>query len=245
MPARHEGMRSRVVSGLHPNAKKHLDQVYKQIWKDVRKRRVLVVRKGNPLLQDTISSPFEAVDKMLPDRTIAPDKRVVHDQRQVNAGSDKTWHPPALQPTHQQIARRVLWCRTRFPGLPVLIAKKDIAGAFRLLWVAPEDVPLFAGDLPWKEDFMVKTPSEDNEGREREDREGEDMTVLYLVSSFGFLGRSGAGQRRSSIGPTGRRMRGETVRQVLIARSWSMMPCWWSLSWDYGHGCQRAVMKLG
>ena len=116
MPARHEGERSRVASNLHPNAKKHLDQVYKQIWKDVRKRRVLVVRKANPLLQDTISSPFEAVDKMLPDRTIAPDKRVVHDQRQVNTGSDKTWHPPALQPTHQQVARRVVWCRSRYPG---------------------------------------------------------------------------------------------------------------------------------
>lgn len=191
MSARHEGVRSRVVSGLHPNAKKNLDQVYKQIWKDVRKRRVLVVRKGNPLLVDTVSSPFEAVDKMLPDRTIAPDKRVVHDQRQVNLGSDKTWHPPALQPTHQQIARRVLWCRTRFPGLPVLIAKKDIAGAFRLLWVAPEDVPLFAGDLPWKENFMAKDEQENEGGEESERSKGEEMTVLYLVSSFGFLGSPG------------------------------------------------------
>lgn len=191
MSARHEGVRSRVVSGLRPNAKKNLDQVYKQIWKDVRKRRVLVVRKGNPLLVDTVSSPFEAVDKMLPDRTIAPDKRVVHDQRQVNLGSDKTWHPPALQPTHQQIARRVLWCRTRFPGLPVLIAKKDIAGAFRLLWVAPEDVPLFAGDLPWKENFMAKDEQENEGGEESERSKGEEMTVLYLVSSFGFLGSPG------------------------------------------------------
>ena len=189
MVARHEGKRSRVISGLHPNAKKHLDQVYKQIWKDVKKRRVLVVRKANQALQDTISSPFEAVDKMLPDRTVAPDKRVVHDQRQVNMGSDKTWHPPALQPTHQQVARRVLWCRTRYPGIPVLIAKKDIAGAFRLLWVAPEDVPLFAGDLPWQESHMART--EGDERTEEDAKVREDMTVLYLVSSFGFLGSPG------------------------------------------------------
>lgn len=155
MSARHDGPRTRIESGLHPNAKKHLNQVYKQIWKDIRKKRVLVVRKSNECLRDTISSPFEAVDKMLPDRTIAPDKRVVHDQRQVNLGSDKTWHPPALQPTHQQVARRVLWYKARFPNIPVLIAKKDIAGAFRLLWVAPEDVPLFAGDLPWQEEHMI------------------------------------------------------------------------------------------
>ncbi len=189
MVARHDGARTRVESGLHPNAKKHLDQVYKQIWKDVRKKRVLVVRKTNEALRDTISSPFEAVDKMLPDRTIAPDKRVVHDQRQVNLGSDKTWHPPALQPTHQQIARRVLWCKARYPGVPVLIAKKDIAGAFRLLWVAPEDVPLFAGDLPWQESNMAQTAEEKGSGAEKGTT--GDMTVLYLVSSFGFLGSPG------------------------------------------------------
>ena len=189
MVARHEGERKRTMSGLHPNAKKHLDQVYKQIWKDVRKRRVLVVRKVNTALQDTVSSPFEAVDKMLPDRTIAPDKRVVHDQRQVNLGSDKTWHPPALQPTHQQVARRVLWCKARYPGIPVLIAKKDIAGAFRLLWVSPEDVPLFAGDLPWRSEQMAKV-EEDEDENEKEGIE-EEMTVLYLVSSFGFLGSPG------------------------------------------------------
>ena len=188
MVARYDGERRRIASGLHPNAKKHLGQVYKQIWKDVRKKRVLVVRKANEALRDTISSPFEAVDKMMPDRTIAPDKRVIHDQRQVNLGSDKLWHPPALQPTHQQVARRVLWCQARYPNIPVLIAKKDIAGAFRLLWVAPEDVPLFAGDLPWREEHMAEDErEEEQEGPDQ----GSEMTVLYLVSSFGFLGSPG------------------------------------------------------
>ena len=47
-------------------------------------------------------------------------KRVVHDQRTVNQGTSKFWHPPALQPTRAQIARRVMWCKTRAPGVPVL-----------------------------------------------------------------------------------------------------------------------------
>lgn len=109
MVARHPGSMKRVEAGLHPNAKLHLDQVYRQIWKDVKKHRVLVVRKSNKNLGSTVSSPFEAVNKQLPNRTIAPDKRVVHDQRGVNLDTDKAWHPPALQPTHQMIARRVLW----------------------------------------------------------------------------------------------------------------------------------------
>ena len=136
-------------------------------------------------MKDTVSSPFEAVDKMMPDRSISAEKRIVHDQRGVNHFTDKVWHPPALQPTHDQIARRILWMQARYPGVPVLLAKKDIAGAFRLLWVNPADAPLFAGDLPWKPEF-----AEDGheEGRKEE---GKPMTVIYLVSSFGFSGSPG------------------------------------------------------
>ena len=136
-------------------------------------------------MKDTVSSPFEAVDKMMPDRSISAEKRIVHDQRGVNHFTDKVWHPPALQPTHDQIARRILWMQARYPGVPVLLAKKDIAGAFRLLWVNPADAPLFAGDLPWKPEF-----AEDGheEGRKEE---GKPMTVIYLVSSFGFSGPPG------------------------------------------------------
>ena len=188
MVARHPGSKERVEAGLHPNAKAHLDQVYKQIFKDVRKHRVLVVRKDNVALGNTVSSPFEAVDKMLPDRSIAPDKRIVHDQRQVNQATSKWWHPPALQPTHQQIARRVLWHKTRFPGIDVVICKRDIAGAFRLLWLAPKDAHLFAADLPWKEEMM----EQDVEGSHAEgNHEKSEMTVIYLVSSFGFSGAPG------------------------------------------------------
>ena len=149
MPARYVGPRERVKAKLHPNAKRNLNQVYKQIAKDVGKHRVLVVDSNHPGLAKTVSSPFEAVDKMLPDRSLSEEKRVVHDQRMVNAGSSKWWHPPALQPTHAQIARRIIRAKLQCPGLPVLLSKKDISGAFRLLWVKPADVELFAGDLPW------------------------------------------------------------------------------------------------
>ena len=118
---------------------------------------------------------------MLPDRSIAPDKRVVHDQRGVNAFTEKTFHPPALQPKHAQVARLVLWIKRRLPGITVLLSKRDIAGAFRLLWVDPADVELFAGDLPWCPEHM--------EGEVF--AEGEEFTVIYLVSSFGFSGSPG------------------------------------------------------
>ena len=43
MAARCVGPRERRKAKLHPNAKRNVDQLYKQIWKDVRKHRVLVV----------------------------------------------------------------------------------------------------------------------------------------------------------------------------------------------------------
>ena len=191
MPARHPGSTERISAGLHPNAKVHLNQVYKQIYKDVKKHRVLVTTQQNPQLGATISSPFEAVDKMMPDRSIAPDKRVVHDQRRVNMMTDKTWHPPALQPTHQQIARRVLWHKTRYPGIEVVISKRDIAGAFRLLWVSPSDAHLFAGDLPWRPEMMEKEDGDTDSLQYEDVSPGKEFTVIYLVSSFGFSGSPG------------------------------------------------------
>eukprot|EP00435_Cladocopium_sp_Y103_P071083 s29_g36.t1 len=81
---------------LHPDHLDYLREVYKQVAKDVKKHRVLVVDSSLKELVDVVSSPFEAVDKMLPDRTISSEKRVVHDQRTVNQATSKLlWVDPA------------------------------------------------------------------------------------------------------------------------------------------------------
>eukprot|EP00435_Cladocopium_sp_Y103_P036950 s669_g9.t1 len=185
MEARYVGPRKRVKAKLHPNAKRSVDQVFKQIAKDVKKHRALVVDGALEELEGTISSPFETVDKQMPDRTISTEKRLVHDQRGVNCGTSKFLHPPALQPVHSQVAQRVLWMKGRCPGLPVLMAKKDIAGAFRLLWLRPADVGLFAGDIPWVPEKAF------GETYTKERPCAGDITILYLVSSFGFSGSPG------------------------------------------------------
>ena len=184
MAARYQGERSRKEARLHPGAKQNLGQVYKQIYKDLAKHRILVVSQQHPNLNHTVSSPFEAVSKMLPDRTLAPDMRVVHDQRHINEGTHKSLHPPAAQPTHDEVARRILWNRTRYPNVAVKIAKKDVAGAFRLLWVDPVDAEIFAGDIPWSPEHM----GAEEVGTEQA---GRPLTVIYLVSSFGFSGSPG------------------------------------------------------
>ncbi|CAK9114808.1 unnamed protein product [Durusdinium trenchii] len=189
MAARFQGLRTRAFAKLHPNARRHVDKVFAQVAKDVGKQRVLVVSAMMPQLSGTMASPFEAVQKLKPDRSVSEEVRVVHDQRTINHGTNKFLHPPALQPTHSQIAKRILWAKGRCPGLPVLLSKKDISGAFRLLWVAPEDVELFAGELPWNP--RKAFPNATDEDIHLEGIPGGDITVVYLVSSFGFSGSPG------------------------------------------------------
>ena len=155
--------------------------------KDVKKHRVLLVIDTHKGLAHTVSSPFEAVPKMLPNRSLSTEMRLVHDQRRVNQGTAKTLHPPAAQPLHEQVVRRILWLKTRYPGVEVLLAKKDVAGAFRLLWVDPRDVELFGGDLPWHPETMGPIDNDKLESLKPE----AGLTVLYLVSSFGFSGSPG------------------------------------------------------
>ena len=44
-----------------------------------------------------MSSKLDLAEKMLPDRSIEPEKRLVHDQRENNRGTAKDLHPPAGQ----------------------------------------------------------------------------------------------------------------------------------------------------
>ena len=163
-----------------------MNQVYKQLMKDVMQHRVLVVNADHPCLNHAVSSPFEAVPKMLPNRALSSEVRVVHDQRQINTRTHKELHPPAVQPLHQQVARRILFLKSYYPNVGVRLAKKDVAGAFRLLWVDPRDVELFGGEVPWQPEYM-------GTGQAPALEEGDPamLTMLYLVSSFGFSGSPG------------------------------------------------------
>ena len=87
----------------------------------------------------------------------------MHDKKfsGLNGTCEPGWHPPALQPFHRQVARIILWWKARYPGLPVLLAKRDANGAFKLVWLSPEDVELFGGDLPWDTNAFAEAPAEE------------------------------------------------------------------------------------
>ena len=116
----------------------------------------------------------------------------MHDQRGVNEKAPALWHPPAAQPRHRQLARLVLFWQSRYPRIPVHLAKRDIEGAFRLLWLDPNDCELFAGELPWSPEEMPP-PGEETRPSAGPDEAppAQGMVAIYLVLSFGFAGAPG------------------------------------------------------
>ena len=94
--------RVRQESKVHASALGAMGQLYNQVWKDVHAGMVLVGLKGRrEIWGGVLSSPFGAVDKLLPDRTVAPDKRIVHDKKfsGLNGTCEPGWHPLLCSPS--------------------------------------------------------------------------------------------------------------------------------------------------
>lgn len=161
----------RVRASPHPSLKGHLDEAAEQIWHDAQKGRVLiVVDQGQDGLRGVVSAPLARVPKYNPDRTMSSKGRVIWDATAVNKVCAKEDHPPALQPRHSELARVLLWWASRYPALPILLSKKDVAEAFKWIPVSDDDVRLFAADLGGK-DFG---------------HPGSTIVLVYNVLTFGW-----------------------------------------------------------
>ena len=68
----------------------------------------------------------------------------------------------------------MLWSQIKWPGVDVIICKRDVSRAFQWLWIRQGDQWLFCTDLPGG-DWGV---------------EG-DITVINLVLTFGWSGSRG------------------------------------------------------
>jgi hypothetical protein len=160
----------------YKSALEHLDQILAGTWKDARKGRMLyLTSKSEPLLNGVVSVPLGFVPKSFPDRTVSTTegREVVHPKKS-NADVLKEHFFPALMPRHKEPARLILWWIQRFPGIPLLIAKKDIADAFKWLWVLAESAGLFSTNFPDSKTGI-----------------GANLILMWLVLNFGWRGGPG------------------------------------------------------
>eukprot|EP00971_Amphidinium_carterae_P317263 6307466-Amphidinium_carterae.1 len=144
---------------------------------DAAKGRVLLLSCTNPGARSVIPSPQGAVEKQNPDRTMSGDFRFINDLRMVNAHCWKSDSPPAKQCSHKQLARLVAWWKARLPNVRILMSKKDVSAAFKLIWLKDTACRVMAVQLlggHW--------------GLEA------DVYAIYLVLTFGWIGSPGQWQ---------------------------------------------------
>jgi hypothetical protein len=108
-----------------------------------------MVASKSPAVNHVWASPLLVVDKSEPNGELSADKRVVHHQSwpggmSVNGVTSKENHMPSHTPTHRTLARLILHQVVRWPGLPILIAKRDCKAAFKRVFLQLGSTHYFA-----------------------------------------------------------------------------------------------------
>eukprot|EP00959_Pyramimonas_sp_CCMP1952_P284086 5937994-Pyramimonas_sp.AAC.1 len=100
--------------------------------------------------------------------------RFIWDGTVPNQSCPKEDHPPADQPRREDLARIILWWKARMPGVDIVLARKDVKGAFRWVMVHEVDACIFGADLEggkWGVAALI--------------------TAIYMVLTFDWTGSPG------------------------------------------------------
>ena len=139
------------------------------LWKDITKGRMFMCsfETIGGFSSDIEMTPTTLVPKRNPDRSLSTEKRIIADLRRINLYFDQSEDYPAVLPTVDALAKKIVCLKRKFPTQPVLLTKRDIKSAFRLIRLHPlmakvmgtemrghhfecvDDVVIFYGVLPF------------------------------------------------------------------------------------------------
>ena len=68
----------------------------------------------------------------------------------------------------------ILWWKVRLPGIEILLAKRDVDSAYKIVWIRVNDVGFFATELPGEYLGLLYS-----------------VLLLFLVLTFGWGGSPG------------------------------------------------------
>ena len=127
----------------YSTAQDNPERTASDLWEDLVKGRLMVYTTASePWAEQLMESRL--VDLSQKD-VVNPDQmkvRYISDPRlEINPRIDTDRHPRCIVPKHQHVARRVLYWQRRYPGIDVLLCKRDVEGAFKLIPVAVEGAP--------------------------------------------------------------------------------------------------------
>ena len=121
-----------------PHQRSMTNSILKTMWEDVNEGFLFICHKSAVPEQEMIFPTCTGtVTKKNPDRTISEKLRIISDLRRVNLALRKEELFPVMTPTIHQIATRIIQLKRRFPDTEILLNKRDIAKAFKLIPINP------------------------------------------------------------------------------------------------------------
>ena len=188
-PYRYEGVREGRVMDPHHSAVEDAAGVRSALWKDAKALRVLTTCwASGEALENVQCCPLGWVKKMNPDRTLSTEGRPVHDLREVNEDVDIETFQQVMLPQLKDILREALRVSMMWPKLKVLINKRDVKAAFKLIMNALEDCELTGTTLPLGDDIVKELRALVEGAGRKWDASWATLVSIYITLVFGFRG---------------------------------------------------------
>ena len=149
----------------HKSAADHEEELWSSIWKDAMRRGAFILPRvgAEDLLSEVEFSPLGRVDKRDHLGRVKPVGRLIHDishggAESVNARTDQSAAPDMVLPTVEHVVRSTLYWKHRYPGVPVMLTKRDVDSAFRRIPLEPGGEKYFGAVLgAWAVILLVLT----------------------------------------------------------------------------------------
>ena len=159
----------RLRGGPGPSVEEHMAEYLKAMWKDSVKGRLLVCTEASgSWLGDVSAHNVHRVPKRMAG-LVLDEGRFISDMRRQNVFMPKESVHTVVLPTLKEVARRIVQMVNIFPGVRMLIGKRDVASAFKLINLRPQDCGQFATELPG---VHIGAPA-------------EHLHILFLCLTFG------------------------------------------------------------
>ena len=109
-----------------------------ELWEDLVKGRLMIFTdRSEPFAGDLMGSKLAYVlqkDATNPD--VVKVRYISDPRNEVNDRLENDRRPQCIIPRHQNVARRAMYWKRRYPAIPILISKRDFKGSFKLIPVS-------------------------------------------------------------------------------------------------------------
>ena len=121
----------------HPNNAERFQYIDQKLWQDAYAEYRLVLAAETIADSARIAETPTTTVARNPDRTVSADRRIIEDFRRINIYFPTGQCYNVQVPTNADIVRMITQVQKKCPPLPVMLTKRDISSAFRLLKLRP------------------------------------------------------------------------------------------------------------